>query len=371
MHFTDPQVLFTAGPLNTSSAVKKAMLKDIGSRTETTIDLTSRICSKLLDTYDIDETFVAVPMQGSGTFGVEAMLTSCLPAIDYCVGVLINGVYSQRMFEICETHKISCLPLQCGNTQAINPALVNVFLQRNPHISHLALVHFETGLGVLNELTEIIKICEQRSVHLLLDAISTFGAIPIQFNSPAIGAVTLSANKCLHSVPGITFVIARKSILHSSLRRTMSLDLNAQWRRLANDRQWRFTPPTHVLLAFDQALNEWAKEGRAKRRLERYHRLNQRLVCKLAELDIIPVLDTVDRAPMITTFLLPDNFPLSSEQLYRRLESIGLIIYPSTYATGRSIRIGCMGKLASSDIDRLTAALHEISNSLNVPDSHV
>ncbi|KPY52769.1 2-aminoethylphosphonate aminotransferase [Pseudomonas syringae] len=372
MRNTDAQVLFTPGPLNTSAAVKRAMLDDIGSRTKASAELTSRVCSKLLDAYDIDEAFAAIPIQGSGTFAVEAMLTSCLPADDYCVGVLVNGEYSKRILEICEIYGLHHLPLQCDTETAIDPEQVDTFFQQNPQISHLALVHFETGLGVLNELAQLVKICEQRSVHLLLDAISTFGALPIPFDSPAITAVALSANKCLHSVPGIAFVITRKATLHPSVRRTLSLDLNAQWRKLENGHQWRFTPPTHVLLAFDQALDEWANQGKAERRLEQYQRLNQQLVRQLAEIGIVPLLDARHRAPMITTFLLPDALALSFEQLYRHLEAAQLIIYPSTYSTARSFRIGCIGELVSADIDRLTTALLDVitSSPLTEPVAH-
>ncbi|MBI6853478.1 2-aminoethylphosphonate--pyruvate transaminase [Pseudomonas cichorii] len=360
---TDAQLLFTPGPLNTSAAVKSAMLDDIGSRTKASAELTSRICSKLLEAYEIGATFVAVPIQGSGTFAVEAMLTSCLPASDYCVGVLINGEYSKRMLEICEIHNLNHLSMVSDTETSIDPALVDVFLQENPQITHLALVHFETGLGVLNELQQLVKMCEQRSVHLLLDAISTFGALPIPFDSPAISAVALSANKCLHSVPGIAFVITRKTMLHSNIRRTLSLDLNAQWRKLENGYQWRFTPPTHVLLALDRALDEWAFQGKAEQRLEKYRQLNHHLIRRLAGQGIVPLLDARYRAPMITTFLIPDSFALSFEQLYLHLENAQLIIYPSTYSTARSFRIGCIGDLVSGDIDRLADALQDLATS--------
>lgn len=369
---TDTQVLFTPGPLNTSAAVKRAMMNDIGSRTKASAELTSRICSKLLDAYDIDQAFAAIPIQGSGTFGVEAMLTSCLPATDYCLGVVVNGEYSKRMLEICGIHSLHFLPLECDNGTAIDPAQVDAFLLQHPQISHLALVHFETGLGVLNDLAQLVAVCERRSVQLLLDAISTFGALPIPFDSPAVTAVALSANKCLHSVPGIAFVITRKAALHSSVRRTLSLDLSAQWRKLENGHQWRFTPPTHVLLAFDQALDEWAHQGKAERRLEQYQRLNQQLVRQLGEQGIVPLLDARHRAPMITTFLLPDAFALSFEQLYKHLESAQLIIYPSTYSTARSFRVGCIGELLSADIDRLATALFDAatSSALTEPATH-
>lgn len=357
MRNTDAQVLFTPGPLNTSATVKKAMLDDIGSRTKASAELISRVCSKLLKAYDVGEAFAAIPVQGSGTFAVEAMLTSCLPAADYCVAVLVNGEYSKRMLEICEIHGLNHVALQCNTEEAIDPGRVDVFVQQNPQITHLALVHFETGLGVLNDLAQLLKVCEQRSVSLLLDAISTFGALPIPFDSPAITAVALSANKCLHSVPGIAFVIARTTALHATVRRSLSLDLHAQWRKLENAHQWRFTPPTHVLLALDQALNEWAQEGKAERRLEKYRRLNQRLVRQLAEQGIVPLLDARFRAPMITTFLLPDNFALTFDQLYRHLECDRLIIYPATYSMASSLRIGCIGELDSGDIDRLASAL--------------
>lgn len=372
MRNTDAQVLFTPGPLNTSATVKSAMLDDIGSRTTASAELTSRICSKLLDAYDIGDAFAAIPVQGSGTFAVEAMLTSCLPATDYCVGVLVNGEYSKRMLEICEIYGLHHVPLQCDTETAIDPARVDAFLLANPQISHLALVHFETGLGVLNDLAQLASVCERHSVQLLLDAISTFGALPMAFDSPALAAVALSANKCLHSVPGIAFVIARKTALQPTARRTLSLDLNAQWRKLENGHQWRFTPPTHVLLAFDQALDEWARQGKAERRLEQYQRLNQQLVRRLAEQGIVPLLDARHRAPMITTFLLPDAFALSFEQLYRHLEAAQLIIYPSTYSTARSFRIGCIGELVSNDIDRLADALRNVtpSSQLIEPAAH-
>lgn len=351
--------LFTPGPLSTSRSVRAAMDLDLGSRTPTFAALTRELRAELEAIAECGADFTVVPVQGSGMFAIEAMLSTLVGTDDHVL-VVENGVYSRRMADICRIHRIRHTILALAHDEAANLAEVERCLVERGPFSHLAAVHFETGLGVRNDLDGLIAVARRQRCKLMLDAISSFGALPIDFTSGVIAAAAVSANKCLHGVPGVSFVIAARAELASpGPARTLSLDLRAQWRDLEHTGEWRFTPPIQVLLALRQAIREYRADGGRAMRYRRYEQLADRLVDGLTRLGIHAVIDARWRAPMIATFAFPPGCAVEMTELHAHLARRGLIIYPSKLGSS-SFRIGCMGEICAGDVDDLLAALGEI-----------
>ncbi|MDN7671669.1 2-aminoethylphosphonate--pyruvate transaminase [Burkholderia oklahomensis] len=301
--------LFTPGPLTTSDAVRAAAAVDLGSRSLPATALTQRLRAKIARIAGCGSGYSVVPIQGSGTFAVEAMLCSLLADDDHVL-IVENGAYSERMTEICRIHGIRHDALACGHTERFDLPLVDRALAASPHVTHVAAVHFETALGVPNDVAGLVSLAARHGRRVLLDAISTFGAYPLDFAGRTLAAVALSSNKCLHGLPGLGFVIADETALMRRPRpRTLSLDLLAQHRALESNRQWRYTPPIQIMRALDRAIDEYDEAGGQAARLASYRRRAQRLLDGLARVGIAPVIDAANRAPIITTFATPPPCP--------------------------------------------------------------
>lgn len=349
--------LFTPGPLSTPLAVRQAMLRDIGSRTPEMEALTAQLCRELVELAGCGDAYAAVPLQGSGTFAVEAMLSSLVGERDKVL-VLANGAYGERMAQICRIHRLPHAVLELPDAEAVCPAAVDAALAADPAVTQLALVHVETGLGVLNDLDAIARVAAARGVRLLVDAMSAFGALPLPFAGGAIEAVAASANKCLHAAPGLAFVIARRARLQDAAvpARTLSLDLAAQHRALAASAQWRFTPPTHLVLALLQALALHRAEGGREARLARYRAIGGIVTAGFAALGIDCLVAPAFRAPVIATFVLPVGpQQLRAETLCERLAERGLVLYRGIVPGRNCFRVGFIGELTEDDAHRLVA----------------
>ena len=247
--------LLTPGPLTTSMSVKEAMLRDWGSRDGAFIDLNTRIRARLVELAGGEGTHVAVPMQGSGTFAVEAMIGTLLPPGGKLL-VLVNGAYGKRMVRMAEVMGHSVAALEVAEDQPVDVGALDRALTIDPDVSHVAVVHCETTSGILNPLGDVAAVVARHGRRLLIDSMSAFGALPLDAGAVPFEAVAASANKCLEGVPGLGFVIVRTDALCAAKgnAHSLSLDLYEQWRGFEANGQWRFTPPTHVLAAFAQAL---------------------------------------------------------------------------------------------------------------------
>ncbi|KVD75781.1 aminotransferase class V [Burkholderia sp. ABCPW 14] len=356
--------LFTPGPLTTSDAVRAAAAVDLGSRSPPATALTQRLRAKIARIAGCGSGYSAVPIQGSGTFAVEAMLCSLLADDDHVL-IVENGAYSERMTEICRVHGIRHDVLACDHTARIDLPLVERALAASPHVTHVAAVHFETALGVLNDVAGLVSLAARHGRRVLLDAISTFGAYPLEFAGRTLAAVALSSNKCLHGLPGLGFVIADETALMRRPRpRTLSLDLLAQHRALESNRQWRYTPPIQIMLALDRAIDEYDEAGGQAARLASYRRRTQRLVDGLARVGIAPVIDAANRAPIITTFATPPQVRGRVAALEQYLFEHGLEIYPTKHWNPDSFRVGVIGEIDDADIDELVRRMSEFVASL-------
>ncbi len=354
----DPYLL-TPGPLTTSLTVKQAMLHDYGSRDATFIDLNARILERLVEIVHGHGTHVAVPLQGRGTFAVEAMIGNFVPA-DGKLLILINGAYGQRIRKICDYYGRNYLVQETAEDVPVNPVQLDAALDNDTSISHVVVVHCETTSGILNPLAEIAAIVARHRRGLLIDAMSAFGALPLDAAEIPFDAVVASSNKCLEGAPGMGFCVAREAALIDTEGNSPSrvLDLYDQWQAMRKNRQWRFTPPTHVLLAFDQALSEFFEEGGVSGRGGRYRRNCELLVAGMRALGFETLLPDALQAPIIVTFRMPTNPEFDFESFYDGLKQRGYVIYPGKLTVADSFRMGCIGRL---DDEQIQGALDAVA----------
>jgi 2-aminoethylphosphonate-pyruvate transaminase len=353
-------LLLTPGPLTTSRTIKEAMLRDWGSRDDAFVAMTARVRDRLVALAGGAGTHAAVLLQGSGTFAVEAMLGTFVPR-DGKVLVLINGAYGRRMAQICRTIGRAWATLEWPEDTPVDPGAVAARLGEDPAITHVAAVHCETTSGILNPLAEVAAVVAAAGRRLLVDSMSAFGALPCDARTIAFDALASSFNKCIEGVPGAAFVICRRTALEDAAgnAHSVSLDLHDQWTYMEQSGQWRFTPPTHVIAAFDQALTEHAAEGGVAGRGARYRRNCRVLVEGMRAMGFRPLLPDALQAPIIVTFHTPPDPRFEFKTFYDRLAERGYLIYPGKLTVADSFRIGCIGRLTEEDMRGALAAIRE------------
>ncbi|HOZ48247.1 MAG TPA: 2-aminoethylphosphonate--pyruvate transaminase [Candidatus Hydrogenedentes bacterium] len=353
--------LYTPGPLTTSRTVKQAMLRDLGSRDYAFIRAIREIREKLLEMAGVaGGAFEAVPVQGSGTFAIESVLTSTVPK-DGKALIIINGAYGHRMVKICKVAGIAVSAIETPEDQYPVVAEIERALAQDPAITNVAVVHCETTTGIVNPI-DVIGACAKKAGKVFfVDAMSSFGAVPIDFEACGIDFLVSSANKCVEGVPGFGFVIARRDALLATegYARSLSLDLLSQWRGLESNGQFRFTPPTHVLLAFRQALAELEAEGGVKGRAARYAANYQCVVEGMRAMGFVEYLPPERQGYIITSFRYPEHPNFSFDEFYKRLNDKGYVIYPGKVSNADCFRIGNIGRLFESDMRDLLRAIRE------------
>ncbi len=363
-------LLLTPGPLTTSGSVKRAMLRDWGSRDQGFIALTARVRAALVRIAGADPeegVYSCVPIQGSGTFAVEATIDTLVPR-GAAVLVLANGAYGERIAKIAERLQRTCTIYRTEETEPPSPADIDKLLQDDPALSHIVMVHCETTAGILNPLAEIAEVVLRHGRALIVDAMSSFGALPIDVTRLGLTAVIASSNKCLEGVPGMGFVIARTDALRAAEGNavSLSLDLAEQWQYMEKTGQWRFTPPTHVLAAFDQAVTEFEEEGGVEGRGRRYAENCRVLVNGMTALGFEPLLSHNLQAPIIVTFRTPADPNYEFERFYNALRARGYAIYPGKLTKADSFRIGCIGRIYPKDLEGAIAAVKSVVEEMGI-----
>ncbi len=359
--------LLTPGPLTTSMTVKQAMLHDWGSRDQKFIAINRRVRDKVVALAGGTGTHVCVPMQGSGTFAVEAMLGSFVPAKGRLL-ILINGAYGKRIAKICDYYKRSYAVLEWPEDHPVEAAAVKKALAADPAISHVAVVQCETTSGVLNPIGEIAALVARAGRRLLIDAMSAFGALAIDAREIAFDALAASSNKCLEGVPGLGFVICRKEALDACKGNSpsLSLDLFDQFQALEKTGQWRFTPPIHCIVAFDQAIQEHEDEGGVAGRGARYRNNCRILVDGMRKMGFETLLPDRLQAPIIVTFHMPTDPKFVFETFYDKLRQRGFVIYPGKLTVADSFRIGCIGRLGEAEMKGALEAVRAVMAEMGV-----
>ncbi|SMF20389.1 2-aminoethylphosphonate--pyruvate transaminase [Azospirillum oryzae] len=360
--------LLTPGPLTTSTTVKQAMLRDWGSRDGRFIALNAAIRDRLVRLAGGSAgRYVAVPVQGSGTFAVEAMIGTLVPRAGRLL-VLINGAYGTRMVRIAEVAGRSVTALETAEDLPVSPAALAEALDADPSITHVAVVQCETTSGILNPIEAVAEVVRSRGRALLIDAMSAFGALPLDMVALGAVAVAASSNKCLEGVPGMGFVIVRRDALETAKgnAHSLSLDLHDQWRGFEANAQWRFTPPTHVVAAFAQALDEHEAEGGVEGRGARYRANAAILIEGMRALGFETLLPDHLQAPIIVTFRMPADAAFVFADFYDRLRERGFVIYPGKLTVADSFRIGCIGRLGAEEMTAAIAAIRATLSEMGV-----
>ena len=360
--------LLTPGPLTTSRAVKEAMLRDWGSWDGDFRAMTADLRRRLLAlTGDTDDAFDCVPMQGSGTFSVEALLGSFLPR-DGKALVLVNGAYGQRIAQTLDYLGRAYSTIDKGDYMPPRGPEVAAALDADPAITHVVLVHCETSSGILNPVAEISETVYAKGRKLLVDSMSAFGAVPLDVNEIRYEAMVSSANKCIEGVPGFGFIIARKSELEAARGRShsLSLDVHAQWAHMNKTGQWRYTPPTHVVAAFLEALRQHEVEGGVSGRGDRYARNRDVLIAGMRDLGFETLLQDRWLSPIIVTFFNPAHASFKFDRFYEMMKQKGFIIYPGKLTAVDSFRVGCIGRIDHHVMRRVVAAAQQSLREMGV-----
>lgn len=367
---TGDPFLLTPGPLTTSRSVKEAMVHDWGSRDAEFLRINREVLERLPTIANAAATHVTVPVQGSGTFAVEAMLTSLVPP-DGEVLVLVNGAYGHRAKRILD---IACRRALVHETAEDTPpdlAEVERILAATPSITHVFAVHCETTSGILNPVAQIGALAAKHGKSFLLDSMSAFGALPLDANAVHADAIAASSNKCIEGVPGLGFALCRRDVLAKAKGHatTLVLDLHDQWQAFEKTGQYRFTPPIHVIVAFHQALTEFLAEGGQPGRGGRYAANCKVLVDGMRALGFRTLLPDALQAPIIVTFHMPKDPRFVFQRFYDSLKDRGYVIYPGKLTVADSFRIGCIGHLGRAEMEGALAAVREALGEFGMTDA--
>lgn len=360
------RILLTPGPLTTTRSVREAMLDDIGSWDTDCIDLVREIRDRVIALTGDPKGLTCTLMQGNGSMGVEAMIGSFVPRNGKLL-VLVNGAYGRRIATMASVLGIPFVEMVDPEDRPHDPARVDAILARDPAITDVVVVHCETTTGLLNPLREIGLVVQRHGKRFLVDAISSFGAYeigpgkPMDFAAGPIQHLAVSSNKCIEGVPGFSFIISRREAMEASkgIARSCALDVYDQWQAFEKTGKFRFTPPTHVLLAFAQALRELEREGGIPARQRRYADNHRVLVEGLARLGFRSLIAPEHQGHIITTFVI-EHAGFSFDRFYEGLRRRGYIIYPGKLTTAETFRIGNIGSIARQEIDGLLVAIGEV-----------
>ena len=365
-HSRDP-ILLTPGPLTTTLATKSAMLRDWGSWDASFNAVTAEVRRKLLDVVRGHATHVCVPMQGSGTFSVEAAINTLVPR-DGHVLVLINGAYGKRMAKLTQMMGRRASTFETADDVPTTAEDVDRLLTRDPSITHVGLIHCETSTGIRNPMEAIAAVVARHGKRLILDAMSSFGALPIDVSTTPIDAIVAASGKCIEGPPGMGFVIARRSALEACEGRSTSLalDLYDQWVYMEKTTQWRYTPPTHVVVAFGAALDQFVVEGGQPARLARYAANGAALLDGMKALGLRSFLDASIQAPIIYTFHAPADPAYEFKRFYAEVRDRGFVLYPGKLTQLETFRVGCIGAIGPSEMRQAVLAIGDALKAMGI-----
>ncbi|WAM55243.1 2-aminoethylphosphonate--pyruvate transaminase [Vreelandella venusta] len=368
MNHSQAPYLLTPGPLTTSHATKAAMLRDWGSWDDDFNRVTADVRAQLLAMAEAaSDVYACVPMQGSGTFAVESAL-ACATDPNGKVLVLMNGAYGKRAAQLLDMMGRRYVTLDKGDYLPPQPDEVAALLQQDADITAVFLVQCETSSGILNPLEAIAEVVRDHGKTLIVDAMSSFGGVPVSLAKTPIDVLISSANKCIEGVPGFGFVIIRQTLLAAGKGRahSLSLDLHAQWDYMERTGQWRFTPPTHTVVAFQAALAQHREEGGVAGRCARYTHNRDALVKGMRALGFSTLLEDEWLSPIITTFLSPSDPAFEFKTFYAALKTRGFLIYPGKLTDVDSFRIGCIGQLDTAVVEQLLSVIQDALTDMNV-----
>ena len=358
----DP-VLLTPGPLTTSLATRAAMLRDWGSWDSAFNAVTASVRARLCAVINARDTHVCVPLQGSGTFAVEAAVNTLVPRDGHLL-VLVNGAYGKRLLKLAQMMGRRTSVFETAEDVPTTAADVDGLLARDPSITHVGLIHCETSTGIENPLADIATTVARHRRALIVDAMSSFGALPIDAQAVPFDALIAASGKGIEGPPGMGFVFVKKAVLEKAAGRSTSLamDLHDQWTYMEKTTQWRFTPPTHVVVALDAALAQYDAEGGQPARLARYRANCAALLKGIAALGLESFLPAAIQAPIIVTVHAPPDPRFAFQDFYARVRDKGFVLYPGKLTAVETFRVGCIGAIGP---DEMRSAVHAMGDALD------
>lgn len=363
MNMSQKKLLFTPGPLSTSLTVKEAMLRDMGSRDDEFVNAVKQIRSELLTLAHVtkEDGYETVLVQGSGTFGVESVISSVVGKNDHLL-ILANGAYGDRIAKMAGIHQLRHQVVRFAEDEIVTAAATRELLNAHPEVTHVVCIHSETTTGLFNPIAEIGAVCRQFDKVFIVDAMSSFGGVEMNMKAMEIDFLVSSSNKCIEGVPGFAFAICKKSELEKAKgqARSLSLDLYEQWAGLEGNGQFRFTPPTLSLMAFRQAMQELKEEGGIAAREKRYKENKAVLDEGMSALGFKQYLRPEIQGHIISSFLYPEDPAFNFERFYEQLNERGFIIYPGKLGKANAFRIGNIGQIFPEDVKALVAAIEEV-----------
>ena len=353
--------LLTPGPLTTTDTVKREMLADHCTWDDDYKQITQKIRRELLELAHVTEKdYTVVLMQGSGSFGVESVITSVV-GDDEKLLIVANGAYGERMVDIAKHARISYALYEEEYDKIPSAGKVEEMLKNDPSITHVAMVHSETTSGILNDIASVAEVVKAAGKTMIVDAMSSFGGVDIEVGKLGIDFIISSANKCIQGVPGFSFIICNRQKLMESAgkARSLSLDLYDQWKTMEKDGKGRFTSPTHTVLAFAKAIEELKEEGGIPARSKRYYDNNRLLIRKMKDMGIQAYIGEEHQGPIITTFFYPEHHNFSFQEMYQFIKERGYAIYPGKVTDADTFRIGNIGEIYEEDILKLCDIFEE------------
>ena len=357
------KLLFTPGPLTTSTTVKEATLEDMGSRDYAFMTSVKEIREGLLELANVSKAkgYECVIVQGSGTFAIESVISSVIGP-HYVLLVIANGAYGERIAKMANIYRLQHHVLRFQEDEVVSPEVTRKFLEEHPDITHVACIHSETTTGLFNPIEEIGAVCKQHNKVFIVDAMSSFGGVQMDMKRAYIDFLVSSSNKCIEGIPGFAFALCTKDELQKAKgqARTLSLDLYEQWAGLEANGQFRFTPPTLSIMAFRQAMRELEVEGGVKGRENRYKENKKVLDTGMAKLGFKQYLKPEIQGHIITSFLYPKDPNFNFERFYKKLNDRGFIIYPGKLSKADAFRIGNIGQIFPDDVRALVDAIKEV-----------
>jgi 2-aminoethylphosphonate-pyruvate transaminase len=366
-NFDRDPILLTPWPLTTSLQTKAAMLRDWGSWDSQFNAVTARVRERLLSIINASTTHVCVPMQGSGTFSIEAAVNTLVPRNGHVL-VLVNGAYGQRMARLTAMMGRKSTVLGTADGVPASATDVGRTLDGDASITHVGLIHCETSTGILNPLPEIASAVAVRGRRLIVDAMSSFGALPIDAMKEPFDALVAASGKCIEGPPGMGFVFVRKGVLETCEGNctSLSLDLHDQWTYMERTTQWRFTPPTHIVVALDAALDQYIAEGGQPARYARYSANCATLVTGMHEQGFDVFLDPKIQAPIIVTFHAPADANYTFKAFYDKVRDKGFVLYPGKLTQVETFRVGCIGAIGPDEMRHAVNAIRDAMRELGI-----
>jgi 2-aminoethylphosphonate-pyruvate transaminase len=361
------RILLTPGPLTTSLRTKLAMLRDWGSWDADFNAITARIRTQLLDIIHGNDSHVVVPLQGSGTFSVEAAVATLVPRDGHML-VLDNGAYCKRMGKLSTLMGRRTTILERAEDEPVSVDELDTRLSADPSVTHVGLIHCETGTGVLNPLQVVSDVCKRHGKGLIVDAMSSFAAIEIDARKVHFDALIAASGKCVEGVPGMGFVFIRKAVLDGCAGNSHSLamDLYDQYAYMEKTTQWRFTPPTHVVAALAEALTQFVEEGGQSARLARYTDNYRTLVDGMAAIGFKRFLRAEIQAPIIVTFHAPADSRYAFKTFYEAAKQRGFILYPGKLTRLETFRVGCIGAIGRNEMQQAVNAVADALREMGI-----